>query len=436
MITIFICFVIFIFGYLKPRIIGWILLSLSPLLVGISNLIFYTDILFPLRWEQIIFAGSFGIAFSKHYFHRIKYIIFNIWPIFILLIYVLVSVIYGLIDPHITLFKWFFLQEYISYFAVVVLSFALIQSYDDLLKFKRILLWSVAIIVFLIFLEMITKFNLANYLCFLNIEFCDLDSLHFNSMGNNYIFGIEEEAAFSRYAGYTGDPNLTAITLSMFMIFIIHSFYIKNNSILALMFLFVCICTLLIGQTRAAIFSFLLVLFMYNIFRYKSVKYLFYIFLLILFSYILIDSFNTYMNSFIEDRLSDGNSNIDEQRMLALIKSLEVIKESFGLGVGGTIYSVSEKYLNDGDTTGYILHFLVGGFPFFLIYIILLISFIYDLVKFKEGANVIPQHKLLVEMSILGLIIGMVTQIFNENSIMFYYLLLYSTARSSLWIRK
>jgi hypothetical protein len=435
MVAIFICFVIFIFGYLKPRIIGWILLSLSPLLVGISNLIFYTDILFPLRWEQIIFAGSFGIAFSKHYFHRIKYIIFNIWPIFILLIYVLVSVIYGLIDPHITLFKWFFLQEYISYFAVVVLSFALIQSYDDLLKFKRILLWSVAIIVFLIFLEMITKFNLPNYLCFLNIEFCDLNSLHFNLMDNDYIFGIQEPA-LRRYAGYTGDPNLTAITLSMFMIFIIHSLYIKNNSILVLIFLFVCICTLFIGQTRAAIFSFLLVLFTYSIFKYKLVKYLFYIFLLILFSYILIDSFNTYINSFIENRLLNGNSNIEEQRMPALIKALEVIKESFGLGVGGTIFSVSEKYLNDNDTTGYILHFLVGGFPFLLIYITLLISLIYDLVKFKESINIIPQHKLLVEMSILGLIIGMITQIFNENSIMFYYLLLYSTARSSLWIRK
>lgn len=435
MISVFISIVICILGYMKPKTIGWILLSLSPLLIGINNLIFYKDILFPLRWEQIIFAGSLGIVFSQHYYHRIKYIILNIWPIFILIIYLLLSIIYGLVDPHITLFKWFLLQEYISYFAIVVLSFALIQSYDDLLKFKEVILWSVLIIVLLILIEIITKFNLPNYLCFLNTEFCDLNSMHFNLMNSDYIFGIQEPT-IRRYAGYTGDPNLTAITLSMFMIFIIHSLYTKKNSILVLMFLFLCICILFIGQTRAAIFSFLLVFFIYSIFRYKLVKYLFYTLSLILLSYILIDDYNAYINSFIENRLLNGNSDIDEQRMSGLIKSLEVIKESFGLGVGGTIFSVSEKYLNDDDTTGYILHFLVGGFPFFLIYVILLISFIYDLVKFKQSVNIIPQHKLLVEMSILGLIIGMITQIFNENSIMFYYLLLYSTARSSLLVRK
>lgn len=103
--------------------------------------------------------------------------------------------------------------------------------------------------------------------------------------------------------------------------------------------------------------------------------------------------------------------------------------------MGGTIFSVSEKYLDD-DTTGYILHFLVGGIPFLLVYISLLLSMIYDLIKSKQNINIMTEHRLLINMSILGLIVGMITQVFNENSIMFYYLLLYSAAKSSLFDKK
>lgn len=435
MISIFICIFIFILGYIKPKTTGWTLLSLSPLLIGINNLIFYTDILFPLRWEQILFAGSIGVMFSKKYFSRIKSIILNNWPIFILVIYLLLSIVYGVIEPHITLLKWFLLQEYPSYFAIVVLCFALIRSYDDLLKFKKVILLSTLIIVVLIFIELITKFNLPNYLCFSNIQFCDESSLHFNLINSDYVFGIQEPD-IRRYAGYTGDPNLTAITLSMFMIFIIHSLYVRKNHTLEFIFLVVCLGVLFIGQTRAAIFSFLLVISIYGIFKYKLLKYLLYIILIMLFGYIFIDSFSAYINTFIENRLLNGQANIDEQRLSGLIKSLEVIKESFGLGVGGTIFSVSEKYLDYDDTTGYILHFLVGGIPFLLVYISLLLSMIYDLIKSKQNINIMTEHRLLINMSILGLIVGMITQVFNENSIMFYYLLLYSAAKSSLFDKK
>lgn len=106
------------------------------------------------------------------------------------------------------------------------------------------------------------------------------------------------------------------------------------------------------------------------------------------------------------------------------------------MGVGGTIFSVSEKYLNSDDATGYILHFLVGGISLGMIYLVFLMSMIYDLVKTKQGKDIQKTHKLLIEMVILALSIGMMTQVFNENSIIFYYILLYSVSKSSMFYKK
>lgn len=438
MISIFLILILVVIGYGKPKTTGWILLATSPLLIGINSLIIYKDATLPIRWEQIIFAASIGIALSGQYRKRIRDVFLNVWPIFFFCIYILVSIVYGLIDPHETLFKWFMLQQYPAYFAAIILSFSMVQSYDDLLKFKKIILFSLIIIIFLILFEMITKFNISNYLCFINPEVCDFSSLHFNYINESYVFGISD-VAIRRYAGYTGDPNTTAIILAIYMVFIVHSLLVCEKKYLCtilILFLSLCISILVIGQTRAAIFSLLLVLITYSLFKYKLLKYLIFVCVFLFFSYLFIDDLNSYVNLFIENRLANDSVGIDSQRLSGLTKSLNVIKESLGMGVGGTIFSVSEKYLNSDDATGYILHFLVGGISLGMIYLVFLMSMIYDLVKTKQGKDIQKTHKLLIEMAILALIIGMMTQVFNENSIIFYILLLYSTTRSSLFFKE
>lgn len=434
MISLCIIFFLFFLGFFKPSYIGYKLFVISPFMVGVSNLIIYKDILLPIRWEQFLFAFSLGLALSKEYRKRLKKVFLNIKPIFLFIVYILMSIIYGFLDPHEILFKWFFLQEYPLYLSIIILSFSFIKSYEDIEKFKNVLTYTLILIVLLILIEMITKFNLSNYLCFINKGYCDLNALHFNYITDSYTFSTSD-AAIRRYAGHTGDPNTSAIILAMFSIVILHSLILSEkffSTIIIGGFFLCCILILIIGQTRAAIFSFLVVLFFYAVFRYKVLKYLIFIGILLLVFYLTFGSLNRYINLFIENRITQGNLEIDSQRIQGLIMSLEVFKESLGMGVGGTIYSVSEKYLDFNDTSGYILHFLVGGIPFGIMYLIFLGSMIYDLFKIKYKVK-LKEHFIFIEVVILALLIGMISQVFNENSLIFYYLLLYSTVRASLF---
>lgn len=437
MISIIIIMFCFILGYKKPKSIGWILLSISPILVGIGNLVIYNDIILPVRWEQVMFACSLGIAFSYQYRKRLVDVLFNVWPVFLLCIFIIMEIIYGLIDPHETLFKWFMLQQYPLYFSTIVLSFSLVQSYDELLRFKKIILYSVGIIILLCLFEMMTKFNLSNYLCYMNPANCDITSLHYNYMSESYILSISD-TVIRRYAGYTGQPNLTAIILAMYSIFIIHSlFFCKKHffCINVLFFLLLSICVLVVGQTRAAIFGFALILITYSLFKMKLFKYLIILTFLLFLCYIFIDSLQVYVNLFIEHRLVGTDAYSSNQRLRGMLKSLELFNESFGMGVGGTIYSIVGEYLNNDDTSAYILYFIAGGIPLGMAYLVFLISMPYDLIKIRQKTT-FTSHKLLIEMAILAILIGLITQIFNQNAIVFYCILLYATAKSSLFNKK
>lgn len=434
MVSIVIMLFSIFLGYKLPIKIGWVILALSPFMIGLGNFVIYKDSFLPIRWEQLMFAFSFGVAFSKQYRKRVFSVFFNLWPISLLCLYIIVSIVYGLIDPHPTLFKWFILQEYISYLAIVILAFAMIQSFSDLERYVKVLQINLVLILLLVIFEIWTGFSLAHYFCLQDIKYCNLESQYWMRINSEELVQ-NFDGQVRRYVGYTGSPNLTAIVIAMFSVFWLYSIFKSKNFLsyfLTLIFLSLSIGILIVGQTRAAIFAFILLVFSYSVF-YKKLSFLIVpsIFIII-FSYFYFDSLNTYVNAFVENRLASGNTSIDIQRLSALSKSIDLMKEYFLMGCGGTIFSVSERYLNYDDNTGYILHFLVGGIPLGVLYIIFLVSMPYDLLKLKKRIQS-KTHKRLIEITVVGLFVGMLTQVFNENSIIFYYLLLYSVARSSLF---
>ncbi len=274
MVLLFVIVTFFI-GYRFPQHIIWLLLALTPVAIGVNNLILLNDNITPIRWEQFLFFCSIGIALSPIYKKRIVYVFKNVWPIFIFAIFIFFEVIYGLVDPHETLFKFFMLNNYPSYIAAIILAFCAIQSHKDLVRFQKILSYSAVFIVLIVAIEMIFNFKISHYLCAVNIDKCNVGSLHWASdtlINTGEYSPSERNSSIRRYIGHTGEPNSTAIILAMYTMFLFYylarvkrgskEFYFKAIS---LIFIVINSSVLIIGQTRAAIFLFFHSIFYFDI---------------------------------------------------------------------------------------------------------------------------------------------------------------------------
>jgi hypothetical protein len=332
------------------------------------------------------------------------------------------------------------LNNYPSYIAAIILAFCAIQSHKDLVRFQKILSYSAVFIVLIVAIEMIFNFKISHYLCMVNINRCNVESLHWASdtlINTGEYLPSERNSSIRRYVGHTGEPNSTAIILAMYTMFLFYylarvkrgskEFYFKAIS---LIFIVINSSVLIIGQTRAAIFLFFLVIFLFSIFKFRWLMIFISVLLILLVIYFSIDNVFNYINTFIINRLTYFDDIVDSQRLSGLMKFSTIFLESFGMGVGGTIYSVSENYLNSDDLSVYLLYFLVGGVFLGLLHLLFIASMLYDLVKVIARSKSYD-HKHLVGIFLASILIATGVQIFNTNNILFYVVLLYSAAKSS-----
>ncbi|VAW82572.1 hypothetical protein MNBD_GAMMA12-1642 [hydrothermal vent metagenome] len=433
MISILTVLIIVALSYRFPIRIGWSILIMAPVLYSMGNLILIGDAFFPLRFQQIISAVSFGLVLSAKYRFLFFRGVRKSQPVLIFLLFLVMSILYGLTELRIGFFKLALLHDFPSYIAGLIVVFCLIKTEKELQYFQVILIISAFVIAVLALVELFYSFNIAHYLCQSNASFCDIKSQHFYSTGvgsggETVSIGIERG---ERYAGHAGQPNLTAILLAMFMVFIfvpLRSYTRTGYTYLLYIPLLVfCLMLLYLSQVRAAIFAFLIIFCIISLNNRKVLIVGVTILIASLLAFLFIQEFREWTLYFIQNRLSGGV--FDEQRIRGLVKLSQLYVDSFPFGVGGNIGYVLDELLVSDDASAFLLYFAVS-LPLGLIYLALNFMLVYDLIvrkRFVRSKN----HRWMIYLSALSILLGIITQIFNENGILFYLILIYGAARAS-----
>jgi len=420
-----------ILGFLFPRFLGWVFLAISPIFIDLGNLIILNDPIFPLRFQQLVFAISLGAALSKLSPKNIVATISKSRAIFVFILFIGAEIIYGLADYHET-FLIVVTHYYPAYFAAIILPFIVLKSTKDLYFLVSIFSYLCIFIVVLIVVELSFGFNIAHYLCSINMENCNLNSQHWMDTSryksNTWYFSGQ---FFGRYAGFTGDPNKTAIVLAMLLVFLYANLYgqeLKNQNLLRKIMYSVILgfgfVILLMSQVRAPIFAFLLILIALSFSRRNILKFNLFSILIFLPLISLPSEFLSYIAMFTENRLSEVGI-IDSERARSYSLAIQIFFNSFGLGVGGNIHSLYVNYLDYRDVSPYVSYLAVGGLVLGSLYFVFLYYIIMDLMRFMSGAD--QKLKLVILLFLASLSLGMITQVFNDNSMIFYYLLMYSS---------
>lgn len=443
MLSIMFCIGVMIIGYNIPKLSGWLLLATSPFLISLGNLIIIDDPIIPFRFSQLIFAASIGIACSASIRKRLFLLLPNLWPIVILVVFMAMEFLYWSVQPELGSFKFIFLNLYPSYIAAILLTFSMIRTVDDLNRMVSILIFTAVLISILAIVENLTYFNVSHYLCYINIEHCDIDALHWapaSLRSGEYILpSIDNPNLFKRYAGFTGQPNSTAIILAMFSIFFLARLTQSRgqglnryfNLLFTITVMLGCVMVLAISHTRAAIFAFALIFGILGL-RNKKIFFLMLLFCVVfLIFFIANDDANNWLSLFIENRLSSKDVLIDDQRSRALSNSIDSFLGSFGAGVGGDIWSFQSNYLNDDDLSAYLRYFAVGGFPLGFAYLTAMGAMVMNLSRcMRRCAS--KEHKVLIALFQAAILIVLVASIFNEHGLVFYIIFFYGAARASL----
>lgn len=442
MIPLSVCLFLAILAYFNPNKIGWFFLGAAPFFSALGHLVLVYHPVVPLRFHQALFAIAVGVACSPQHRQRLFYAFSKSRGLMLLTLFMVAEVAYGLLDPHQTLFKWFLLYQYPLYLAAIILTVSLIRSEEDLLFFSKILIATTFLITLLAYVEIVFGYNISHHLCAINYTSCKGIGLHW-APEELVKHGIYTPRAIvsccSRYSGFTGDPNRTAILMAMFFPFLLYPFYSQNAKLIkrfdyyhlifiGLVVVFIC---LLMSQVRAAIFATILAIMVIASIYFRFRPWVLAGIVLSMLPYVIFgQKFRNYVGGSISSRLDIADIITPDQRVRALNKSINLIVDTHGFGVGGDLYSVWGEHLDWDDLTAFIQYFVVGGFPLGFIYFALYVVILYDLYACVRLTSV-ERHKTILRMAFFSVVIGFITQLFNENAVLFYVLLIYSAAMAS-----
>jgi hypothetical protein len=75
MLPIIICLIFLFLGYFQPKKMGWLFLTTAPIGAYLTNWIILDDVLFPLRFNQLIFSVAIGILLNKNIYERLTQVL-------------------------------------------------------------------------------------------------------------------------------------------------------------------------------------------------------------------------------------------------------------------------------------------------------------------------------------------------------------------------
>ncbi len=441
LIPLGVCATLFLVGYRWPSKTGWVFLIAALLLVDLSNLMVVYDNVLPLRFQQAFFAAALGVACAPSNRTRLLWAFTKEKPLIIIAIFFAMEIAYGLIHPHVILFKYYMLHQYPSYLAALILAFSLIRGERDLERFCKAIAVGALVIAVLAVLENSTGYNVSHHLCAINFSSCNVESQHWAPEALR--FGRYEWAPkaslLTRYSGFTGEPNKTAILLAMYMTVFYYPFLARDAgaahrplwgaAAFALMLFLAFV--LLVSQVRAPIFAFGVVSVAIVLLRPSLKNWAIAGICALVVVLLLSSEARHWVSGFVSTRLSWDNLSAPDQRMRALHKSLALIGGSYGLGVGGTLWSVYDDLLDSDDITAFVLYFVVGGVPLGAAYVTFLAASFLDLARRVPGIAS-AKHRHLAFLLTCSLAVWLVVETFNEHAIQFYWLLLYAAGKASL----
>ncbi|MGE5466088.1 MAG: hypothetical protein ACM3Y9_01560 [Ignavibacteria bacterium] len=440
MIPLLICGALFVVGYLRPRKIGWAFLATAPFLVDLGNLVLFYHPLLPLRFHQAMFAAAAGVACSPANKARLWRAATTVRPVLLFLAFVAMEACYGAIQPDEISLRWFGLQQYPLYLATLFLTFSLIRDASDLKRFGRAIAVSAAVIGLLALIESATGYNVSHHLCAINFSSCKVNALHWapETLGPGY-YQPAPTGTLARYAGFAGEPTRTATVLAMYLLVFYYPFFAAKagqvrrtgRDVAVFACLVPLVLALLLSQVRAAIFAFGLVTAVILGVRRRMLGFIIAGVCAGLVILLVSGDARDWVDAFLAKRLSFGEITEPGQRMRALQKSLALLADTFGLGVGGTLYSVGENYLDSDDLTPYIVYFVVGGAALGAMHLLLLGAMFTDLAYRVPGIRPSGQRA-MVFLFACSMAAGLVAQLFTADTILFHLLLFYGAARSSL----
>ena len=426
-----------------PKFIGWFTLGSCIFLISVGNLVLVADQTLPVRVQQIIFAVAVGVFIRKICKKNIADLLKS-KTIILLLFFFTLEMIAGLRHPDATLYKFIMLHQYPSYLAVLLLSFSLINNRDDYDFFWYLFLFNIGLMSAAILIELSYGYNLSFHACALNFSTCRVQELHWapSAIDQAYYEWSSPSSFFIRYSGFTGEPNKTAILLAMGIIPIFYKYIsVKESESGSRALLLVTVTTalivssqillLLISQVRAAIGAVVLVLVVISIYERRLVKLLLLIIAIEIGFFLINTSARDYLFGFAVERLAYQEIFVPAERTIAARSAWQYFLDSPLLGYGGTIYSISERLLNHLDLSAFVLYFLSGGVFLGTAYIVIMLLFIVDLIK-KLPDNNLSDHRSKILLTIGAIAFLIITQFFNENAVLFFIILLYSTAKASL----
>lgn len=418
---------------------GWLFFVVAPVGAYATNWIIYEHLYLPLRFNQLAFSVSIGLLLNKSNCKRLLGILPQIRGLSVMVLFFGLEIIFGLMNPDATFWKVQLLHNYPLYIAAVIFSFSVIRSPSDLKLLVIFNIIAAIVISISAVFEMQYGFNINTYFCFKDFNRCHLSGkdwlyfsyadLHPKILDTN----IFNKGAYSYY-GFTSQPNLTSILIAVLSIISIVALpSVIKKRVLYYFVLLIMIASLMvsmISQIRAVIISIFVIFLVWGFLDKKVLYALFFMLLLVLFGILFVPSVNFWFDQFLGNRLNPVHL-IDSQRTLAYKESVSLFLKSPFWGSLGTIYYAGDTLLEGNDANPYVLYFVSGGLILGCGFLVMLGTLIFDLLQLIGLRQIVRTDNVIVYANVAAIMFLLLTQLFNNNDVLFLIIIFYCTCRSS-----
>lgn len=412
----------------------------APFLASVGNLVFLSDESLPLRFNQMMFAVALGVASLPLNRARLWNVLTRVRPVQLMLLFLVMEICYALLNPNVPALKFIILHQYPLYFGTLLLAFSLIRGKSQLQLVNNAVLITGGLIGVLAIIELATNYNLSHHMCAINFTSCNVSSLHWAppSLSDGYYAPISP-IVMGRYAGFSGDPNLSATVLAMCLLLFYYPFLCNANEkwkqIGSLVLLVLFSYVLVLSQVRSAILAFSIASSFIIGSNRKLLSFTVVSCLVTMLFVLSTAEVQSWLVAFVENRLDFEEIFGADQRSRSLINSLSLLVGSFGIGVGSDVYSVVDNQLNSDDTSPYLTYYVTGGIALGTLHLTMLILFFLDLFNQKK-LLVSALHRSILILFSGSIAVALLVNLFYAGPLMFYIVYLYACARSSVFTLK
>lgn len=210
-VSIIVTLFIAVLGFLKPRIMGWVVLALSPVVAGFWGLTFIPDTILPLRITQVIMAMSLGLLFSGNNWLLVIGFLSRSRIAQCALVFLLTMFCTSLQNIDQSFLKFFFFQYVPQFFSAIIIGFLVVKDDKSFNSLVTIFAYSALIISIFSVIEYFNSFNIYNWL-YINTS----PTVNFDNM-QLPLYQVD----VLRVVGTEGDPISTGQKLSFLLPFVI-----------------------------------------------------------------------------------------------------------------------------------------------------------------------------------------------------------------------